>query len=217
MTGPFHGKQVYLYQLEIVTFVKKVYAIGAMTEKFFIMEKMILETVMNPTLNFIFSRRSVRRYEKREIPAAVFTDLFEAAMAAPSAVARDPWHFLLVQDRKMLDRIAGVLPHGKMLLQAPAAVIACGDITRAHSSELSYLLQDVSAAVENLLLAATALGLGSCWLGMHPRPDRVAGIKELFSLPENIIPMCGIALGWPAETPPPRTRYNPERVHREKW
>jgi len=172
---------------------------------------------MNPALQFIFNRRSVRKYEKREVPADIFTDLFEAAMAAPSAVAKDPWHFILVRDRKMLDNMLKVLPNGQMLRQAPAAVVVCGDINRAHRNEVSYMLQDLSAAVENLLLAATALGLGSCWLGMHPRPERMAGIRSLFSLPENIIPMCGIALGWPAENPEPRTRFNPERVHLEKW
>jgi len=172
---------------------------------------------MNPSLNFIFSRRSVRQYENREIPEERFTDLFEAAMAAPSAVAKDPWHFILVRDRKMLDKIVKILPSGQMLRQAPAAVIVCGDINRANLNEVSYMLQDLSAAVENILLAATALGLGSCWLGMHPRPDRMNGIRNLFSLPENIIPMCGVALGWPAEQPEPRTRYNPERIHLEKW
>ena len=172
---------------------------------------------MKPALSFIFNRRSVRKYESREIPADMFQDLFEAAMAAPSAVARDPWHFLLVRERRMLDRIVEILPNGQMLRQAPAAVIVCGDINRSHGNELSYMLQDLSAAVENLLLAATALGLGSCWLGMHPRPERIDSIRRLFSLPENIIPMCGIALGWPAEKPEPRTRFNPERVHLEKW
>ena len=172
---------------------------------------------MNPSLNFIFNRRSVRKYEGREIPADMFTDLFEAAMAAPSAVARDPWHFLLITERKMLDTIVKILPNGQMLRQAPAAVIVCGDINKAHANEVSYMLQDLSAAVENLLLAATALGLGSCWLGMHPRQDRIDGIRSLFSLPANIIPMCTIALGWPAENPEPRTRFNPERVHLEKW
>ena len=171
---------------------------------------------MNPALQFIFNRRSVRRYQQREVPADIFTDLFEAAMAAPSAVAKDPWHFILVRDRKMLDKMLKVLPNGQMLRQAPAAVVVCGDINRAHRNEVSYMLQDLSAAVENILLAATALGLGSCWLGMHPRPERMAGIRSLFSLPENIIPMCGIALGWPAENPEPRTRFNPERVHLEK-
>lgn len=172
---------------------------------------------MNPTLQFIFNRRSVRKYENREIPAEMLNDLLEAAMAAPSAVAKDPWHFLLVRDRSTLDKIVKILPSGQMLRQAPAAVIVCGDINKANLNEVSYLLQDLSAAVENLLLAATALGLGSCWLGMHPRQDRMGGIRSLFSLPENIIPMCGVALGWPAESPEPRTRFNPERVHLEKW
>jgi len=172
---------------------------------------------MNPSLQFIFNRRSVRKYESRIIPEEMFTHLFEAAMAAPSAVAKDPWHFILVRDRKTLDKIVKILPSGQMLRQAPAAIIACGDINKANLKEVSYMLQDLSAAVENILLAATALGLGSCWLGMHPRPDRMDGIRELFSLPENIIPMCGISLGWPAEQPEPRTRYNPERIHLEKW
>jgi nitroreductase len=172
---------------------------------------------MNPTLHFIFNRRSVRKYESREIPAAMFNDLFEAAMAAPSAVAKDPWHFLLIRNRKTLDNIVKILPNGQMLRQAPAAVIVCGDINKTHANEISYMLQDLSAAVENLLLAASTLGLGACWLGMHPRPDRIDNIRRLFSLPENIIPMCGIALGWPAENPGPRTRFNPERIHVENW
>ncbi|KPK26453.1 MAG: NADH dehydrogenase [Desulfobacterales bacterium SG8_35_2] len=172
---------------------------------------------MNPTLHFIFNRRSVRKYESREIPAAMLNDLFEAAMAAPSAVAKDPWHFLLIRKRETLDKIVKILPNGQMLRQAPAAVIVCGDINKTHANEISYMLQDLSAAVENLLLAASALGLGACWLGMHPRPDRIDNIRRLFSLPENIIPMCGISLGWPAEHPGPRTRFNPERIHVEKW
>jgi nitroreductase len=172
---------------------------------------------MNPKLQFIFSRRSIRKYENREIPAEMLNDLLEAAMAAPSAVAKDPWHFLLIQDRATLTEIVKILPNAQMLSQAPAALIVCGDINKAHLNELSYLQQDLSAAVENILLAANALGLGSCWIGIHPRPERLSGIRNLFSFPENIIPMCGIALGWPAENPAPRTRFNPERIHLEKW
>ena len=172
---------------------------------------------MNPALDFIFTRRSIRKYETREVPDSMVTDLLEAAMAAPSAVAKDPWHFLVVRQRKTLDKIVEVLPNGQMLRQAPVAIIVCGDITRAHRGELSYMLQDLSAAVENILLAATALGLGSCWIGMHPRPERLEGIRSLFSLPENIIPMSGVALGWAAEEQPPRTRYNRERIHLENW
>jgi nitroreductase len=79
------------------------------------------------------------------------------------------------------------------------------------------MLQDVSAAIENILLAANRLGLGGCWLGVHPRPDRIAGIRKLFDLPEHIIPVSAVALGWPAEHPEPRTRYKEDRVHLEKW
>jgi nitroreductase len=172
---------------------------------------------MNSKLDFIFSRRSIRKYRDRAIPAELITDLLQAAMAAPSAVAKDPWHFIVVQNREMLNKITAILPNGKMLLEAPVAVIVCGDITRAHLQKESYLLQDLSAAVENILLGANTLGLGTCWLGVHPREDRLAGIRQLFALPEHIIPMCGIALGWPAEQPAARTRYREERVHLEKW
>jgi len=172
---------------------------------------------MNPQLDFIFTRRSVRKYQAREIPDAMMHDLLEAAMAAPSAVARDPWHFLVIRTAQTLQQLADVLPHAQMLRQAPAAIIVCGDINRAHDRQESYMLQDISAAVENILLAANVLGLGGCWLGVHPRSERIAGIRQLFRLPDHIIPVCGIALGWPAEQPPARTRYNQDRVHKEQW
>lgn len=172
---------------------------------------------MNPSLDFIFARRSVRRFLDRAIPPETLNDLLEAAMAAPSARATDPWHFLVVSERQTLDAIAGALPHGKMLLQAPAAMIVCGDQRRALDGLESYMLQDVSAAVENILLAATALGLGSCWLGIHPRRERVHGLKSLFSLPDHIVPVAGIALGWPEAQPEARTRFRAECVHRERW
>jgi len=172
---------------------------------------------MNPKLQFIYSRRSVRKYQDIEISSEIMDDLLQAAMAAPSAVAKDPWHFIVIRKREMLNRIADILPHGQMLRHAAAAIIVCGDINRAHDQKESYMLQDLSAATENILLAATALGLGSCWLGVHPRRERTEGLRNLFNLPDGIIPMCSIALGWPAEKPPARTRYNPEHVHLEKW
>lgn len=172
---------------------------------------------MNQKLDFIFSRRSVRKYEDRAVPDQMIQDLLEAAMAAPSAVAKDPWHFIVLKERTTIDQLADVLPHGQMLRQATAAFVVCGDITRAHTEHVSYMLQDLSAAVENILLAANALGLGTCWLGVHPRPERMNGVKNLFNLPENIIPMCGIAIGWPKDPPPARTRFDPEKVHRERW
>jgi nitroreductase len=172
---------------------------------------------MNPELKFIFSRRSVRKYQDKQVPREMLEDLLQAAMAAPSAVAKDPWHFLVIRERDSLNRLAEVLPNAPMLRQAPAAIVVCGDIERAHDRQESFMLQDLSAAVENVLLAANALGLGTCWLGVHPRKERMDGIRRLFKLPDQIIPVAGIAVGWPAEQPEMRTRYNPGRVHHEKW
>jgi len=172
---------------------------------------------MNKQLDFIFTRRSVRQYEEREVPEEMIQDLLEASMAAPSAVAKDPWHFIVLTERTQLNRLADVLTHGQMLRQATAAFVVCGDITQAHCEMESYMLQDCSAAVENILLAANVLGLGTCWLGVHPRPERMDGIRNLFQLPDNIIPMCGIAIGWPKDKPPARTRFNPDKVHRGGW
>ncbi|GAB4337305.1 MAG: nitroreductase family protein [Desulfobulbaceae bacterium] len=172
---------------------------------------------MHPQLDFIFSRRSIRKFEDREVPETLLRDLLEAAMAAPSAVARDPWHFIVLRTREALDRLADVLPHGRMLRQATAAFVVCGDVTRAHDGQESYMLQDLSAAVENILLAANVLGLGSCWLGVHPRQERMEAIRKMFDLPDPIIPMCGVAIGWPKERPEPRTRFDPEKVHWDRW
>ncbi len=172
---------------------------------------------MNQKLDFIFTRRSIRKYEDREVSDEMIQDLLEAGMAAPSAVARDPWHFIVLKDRTTINKLADALPHGQMLRQATAAFVVCGDITQAHCELESYMLQDLSAAVENILLAANVLGLGTCWLGVHPRPERMEGIKALFKLPDHIIPMCGIAIGWPKDRPEPRTRFNPDKVHRGGW
>lgn len=172
---------------------------------------------MNPKLDFIFTRRSVRKYLAKEIPAEMLNDLLEAGMAAPSARATDPWHFIVVTKRETLDKMVAALPNGKMLLTAPAALVVCGDMHRALEGFESYMLQDVSAAVENILLAAGALGLGTCWLGIHPRRARMDGIRSLFHLPEYIVPVAGIALGWPDGIPEARTRYRDECVHREGW
>nr|WP_321466182.1 nitroreductase family protein [uncultured Desulfobulbus sp.] len=172
---------------------------------------------MNPELKSLFSRRSIRTYSGEAIAEGLIKDLLEAAMAAPSAMAKNPWHFLVLQSRETIDTLAGCLPNGKMLAGAAAALLVCGDINQAHDKELSFLLQDTSAAIENMLLAASMLGLGACWLGIHPRQERMAAVSKAFNLPENIIPVAGISLGWPAEEKEARTRFNDIQVHFEQW
>lgn len=172
---------------------------------------------LNDKLRPLFGRRSVRVYREEPVSEELVSDLLKAAMAAPSACARDPWHFVVVRRRETLSRIATALPNGRMLANAALGLVVCGDIERAHGRELSYLLQDCSAAIENILLAAHLLGLGACWLGVHPRQPRVEAVRTAVELPEHIIPVSCIAIGWPGETPSPRTRFDAQRVHQERW
>jgi nitroreductase len=172
---------------------------------------------MNPQLQYLYSRRSVRRFKSDDVDEGLVRDLLEAAMAAPSAVAKDPWDFVVIRNREMLAGIAEGLPNGKMLADVPVGIVICGNLQRAHDGQLSYLLQDCSACIENLLLAVNTLGLGACWLGVHPREDRVQHIRSLLNIPDGIIPISAIAIGWPDESPSPRTRYREDAVHRETW
>jgi nitroreductase len=168
-------------------------------------------------LDFIFGRRSIRVYSPGAIPEATVTKLLEAAMAAPSAMTKDPWRFVVVRDPTVLATLAHVLPGGKMLSTATIAIVVCGDLEIAFERHLSFLLQDCSAATENLLLAAHAQGLGACWVGVHPSENAGRQVKDLLSLPFSIVPIAVVSLGWPGEDPGPRTRFNQDFVHIEKW
>ncbi|RME95682.1 MAG: nitroreductase family protein, partial [Verrucomicrobia bacterium] len=132
-----------------------------------------MNTHGSEALECLFARRSIRVYRPGEVTDEQLRTLLEAAMAAPSAVARDPWRFVVVRQRENLNRLAEHLSNGSMLHQASLAIVVCGDIEAAHDRQLSFLLQDCSAAIENILLAAQALGLGTCWLGIHPREQRM--------------------------------------------
>jgi nitroreductase len=172
---------------------------------------------MNAKLNLIFARRSVREFGAGEIPATAIRDMLEAAMAAPSACCKDPWEFVVVREAARRGQIAQGLPNGKFLNQAALGIVVCGSLARAHGGELSYMLQDCSAAMQNLLLAAQGLGYGACWLGVHPRADRIALLRDLLGLPETVLPVGIAAIGVPAVRLEARTRYQEKVVHLEKW
>lgn len=176
-----------------------------------------MNTNLDEKLGFIFERRSIRVYAPGEVNEAQVQTLLAAAMAAPSAAATYPWRFVVVRNRQTLARIAAALPHGQMLASAALGIAVCGDLEAAHDNQLSYLLQDCSAAIENLLLAAHIMGLGACWLGVHPREDRIKSIKEILALPRSVIPVACISVGHPGESLEPHAIYNSECVHFEKW
>ena len=161
----------------------------------------------------IFARRSIRKYTSETISEESIQTLLEAAMAAPSASNRKPWQFIVITERETLDALAESHRHGKMLFDAPLSIAVCGDLTEMER----FWVQDCSAATENLLLAATALGLGAVWLGVYPREERVRAVRRILSLPEHITPLNLIAIGHPAEEKQARTQFDRTRVHREEW
>lgn len=172
---------------------------------------------MSEQLAFIFGRRSIRQFVPGEVSEEQVRLLLQAAMAAPSAVAKDPWRFVVVRRPERLKEIAAVLPHGALLATASLGIVVCGDIEAAHDGQMSYLLQDCSAAIENILLGAHALGLGTCWLGVHPRENRMSEISRILGLPSSVIPVSCIAVGYPAEHKESRTRYRANFIHFEQW
>jgi nitroreductase len=176
-----------------------------------------MSTTAHDKLSLIFGRRSIRVYSPGEIDDSRVTSLLEAAMAAPSAMTKDPWRFVIVREHKTLSELAAALAGGKMLATATLAIVVCGDMDAVFDRQLSFLLQDCSAAIENLLLAAHALGLGACWVGVHPYEEPVNRVKQLLSLPTIILPIAVISLGHPGEQPGARTRFNQDYVHLEKW
>ena len=176
-----------------------------------------MDTSVDEKLRFILERRSIRVYAPGEVSEEHVQRLLAAAMAAPSAAARHPWRFVVMRQRQTLLRIAAALPYGQMLASAALGIAVCGDLEAAHDRQLSYLLQDCSAAIENLLLCAHVLGLGTCWLGVHPRENRIKSMKEILSLPASILPVACISVGYPGESKEPRATYDPDLVHFEAW
>ncbi len=163
----------------------------------------------------VLTRRSIRRFEERSLPADALERLLEAAMAAPSARNAQPWHFVVIDERPILLEIAGRFPNADAARYAPLGVLICGDLTLELSK--GYWVIDCAAAAQNMLLAAHALGLGGLWTGVYPREQRVEGLRELLGIPEHVIPHSLLLFGYPAESPPVVRRHPPDRVHRNRW
>jgi nitroreductase len=167
------------------------------------------------TLEAIRTRRSIRVYQSKLIPAEVIQEILTAAMYAPSAGDQQPWQFVVVDDPKILTQIPTIHPHAEMAQRAPAAILVCGD-TRLEKYA-GFWMQDCSAAIQNLLLAAHELGVGSVWTAVYPQEGRVRDFQKMFNLPQQVLPLALVVLGYPAEKPATPQRYQEERVHRNKW
>ncbi|AKN31438.1 NADH dehydrogenase [Clostridium carboxidivorans P7] len=166
-------------------------------------------------MNIILNRKSIRKYKDIKVSSEIVEDLLRAAMAAPSAGNEQPWDFIILRDKAIMKKITEFHPYSKPLLNADVAIVVCGD--KAKEKFEGYWVQDCSAASENILLAAEDKGLGAVWLGVYPLEDRIIPLKELLNLPESVIPLSIISIGYPDEQRKPEDRFNKQRIHYDRW
>ena len=171
------------------------------------------QSAADAVLENIHNRKSVRQYTAEPVSEDHIQTMLKAAMAAPSAVNYQPWRFVVVTEREQLDAMAEVLPFARMLKQAPLAIIVCGETLWFEGKENIFWQQDCSAATQNLLLAAEALGLGAVWTGVYPDPQRSAELSAFLGLPETVQPLCAIPIGHPAGDDKPKDKWKPENIH----
>lgn len=164
-------------------------------------------------LDNIATRTSIRDYEARLVEKEKIEKMLRAAMAAPTAMNKQPWHFVVVDQRNVLDALAGTNPYAKMLKKAPLAIVVCGNTDKMiEGGGRDFWIQDASAATENLLLAAHAMGLGAVWTGAYPSEERCISISKVLSLSDNLIPLNMIVVGYPAEQPQPKQKFKEENI-----
>ena len=167
----------------------------------------------NQTLETIFNRKSVRKYTERPVEKEKLETLVRAGMAAPSSRDRRPWEFVIVTDRDLLDKMGEGLPLARMLKETKQAIIVCGDTVK---SENAWQL-DCSATAQNILLAAESMGLGAVWTAAYPYPERMKIIQNALQLPEHILPLTVIPLGYPTGIEKPKDKYNKKQIHYNGW
>lgn len=171
---------------------------------------------MNKTdivLEAIQTRVSVRQFTGEKLSDEQIEKLLRAAMAAPSAMNKQPWQFVVITNEELLAKIGEQMPNSRCQNKPGCAIVPCGDMSKTlEGAARDFWVDDLSAATENLLLAAHAMGLGACWTGVHPNMERVSDVQKLLGLDEQIVPLCIIPVGVPAEQPEVKQKFNEENV-----
>lgn len=166
-------------------------------------------------LDAIFTRRSIRKYSGEPVLEEDINTILKAGQHAPSAHNKQAWDFIIVKDKNKFEAIAKVHTYAKMLPHAEVCVIVCGDKNKQPMT--GFLIEDCSAAIENMLLAAHGLGLGAVWCGLYPVTHLTKGMKKIFELPEHIIPVGMVVIGQKGEERKMDNRFDPSKLHYEKW
>ena len=180
--------------------------------------------VPNESITNILTRVTVRKFLDKAVSDEDLQVLLQAAMSAPSSMNLQPWHFIVVRDEALKQQMKEHLPYAKMINNGCIGVVVCGDVSLyEHINKVDkedntlYWVQDCSAASENLLLAAHAMGLGAVWTGIYPLESRVNKLRNLLSIPSDIIPLNLILVGHPAALPLPKDKWNERKIHYDKF
>lgn len=169
-------------------------------------------------LEVIHQRKSVRNFTDKKVNKEDLETIVKAGMAAPTAVNKQPWAFIAISNRSVLDSLERGLPYAKMLKTASAAIVVCGDLTKTlDGMGQEFWIQDCSAASQNILLATESMGLGAVWTAVYPDKDRIEFVRNTLSLPEHIVPLNVIPIGYPTGTDKPKDKWKPENLHWQKW
>lgn len=173
--------------------------------------------VIPDVITVIHNRKSVRQFTEQKVDRNMLEVLLRAGMAAPTAVNKQPWFFVAVDERETLSFLSENLNNNPILKRAQAAIIVCGDMNKVFERQPSYWIQDCSAATQNILLAAEGIGLGAVWIGVFPNDDRVNMVRNSLNLPENLIPLNVIAIGYPTGVEKPKDKWKEENIHWNKF
>jgi nitroreductase len=165
----------------------------------------------------IMTRHSIREYTQHPVPEDLIKILVEAGMCAPSAFNERSQEFIVINDRKILEAIYNLNPKALQIKRASVAIMVCGNQDKEKFKGQGYWQLDGSVASENILIAANAMGLGAVWTAIYPYPDRIAAVKKLLNLPEQVIPLNIIPIGYPAEQKAKENRFDQSRLHQNRW
>ena len=177
--------------------------------------KQVRETA---ALDVIASRVSVRQFTGEKLTGEQIDKILRAGMAAPTAVNKQPWAFVVVDDAAVLEQLSEAVRSSRIENGASHAIVVCGDMTKALEGEAQgYWVEDTSAATENMLLAAHAMGLGALWVGVYPIQERISQVGAIIGVPKEIVPMCIVTIGYPAEQPAVKDKYKEENIHHNMW
>ncbi len=168
-------------------------------------------------LETILTRHSVRHFTGESVSADDLEKILKAGMAAPSAVNAQPWAFIVITKRELLDFLCDRLAYAKMLDKAGAAIVVCGVPGKDKNFFLKFWTVDCSAATENILLAVHSLGLGAVWTAVYPDEEKINAVREILKIPSEIIPLNVIPIGVPVGDEKAKDKFKKENIHREIW